>query len=133
MHTQQRVCAHVCVRGQTVGALLLSTNGSWGLNSGLRLGIRCFTCGSISPAHTCFLYQAARPSTLKTKAAGVGGASTTQKLEIGSAPKFETCERLLKKLFRQALQLSTAYKQGSFFFCLDKSSHFSVSAELFCI
>jgi hypothetical protein len=79
------------------------------------------------------LFQAAQPFTRKTEVIGIAGASTIQKLQIGSAPKFESSEMPLKKSFTQAVQFSTTYKKNFFFFSLGSSSHFSVSAELFCV
>lgn len=123
------------VRGHIVGQL--STHGSWAMRgvSSLRLFVEClYLLSHLSSLQVLLdLFQAAQPFTRKTEVIGIAGASTIQKLQIGSAPKFESSEMPLKKSFTQAVQFSTTYKKNFFFFSLGSSSHFSVSAELFCV
>lgn len=60
------------------------------------------------------MFQAVQPFTPKIQVAGTVGASTTQKLEIGSVPKFESSEMPLKKSSRQAVHFSTAHQKNPF-------------------
>ena len=127
MHTQQRACA--CQRTNCGSTASLH---QWVLGVEFRSQARrqlLYLRLHLSSPHVLPV-PSSKAIHSEDKAAGVGGASATQKLEIGSAPKFETCERFKKKLFRQALQLSTAYKQGSFSSAWTRA-HISVS-QLSC-